>query len=311
MIVFPCISFTSLFISLYIHARLTAVPLFEKNGLLALTRRLFGGLTILGHHRLLAYANFVAMDPHDYYLPIQLSLHNGIQLHVVSIHLPPRLSTAARLEALAALKRDVHGPTGALTILVGDFNDDLPPARSRWLAAELRAAGLLQGFWCPYARPSSTHFWQRHARVTGRTLDWVFLSRHVPCPKAHISLLPGLSSHSALAVDLTLSLPLRPLDCTSPPRYLIGECSDDQLEAAGACLTLHLFWANAAGMSIDDMFMSSWPTLSNIIPHRRPRPPAQPRSTPNPGGPPDDRHAMTLLGTRPSALDAQFQPRFF
>jgi hypothetical protein len=86
---------------------------------------------------------------------------------------------------------------------------------------------------------------------TRREIDWVLISHDTPCSSAIRHLLPGLCTHLALQVDITLSIAaLRPIDPCGR-RFLFNRANPDRLNHAGQCLALVLWWASTAGMSPD------------------------------------------------------------
>lgn len=135
---------------------------------LSTTGRHGGGLSIFIHRRV--STNIAQIKQHAYFLHILVTLHNGAEVNVVNAHFPPSLPAASRRAVLASLSLSLTGTSTCQTILGGDMNDDLPPAKSLWLSTELSERGLLHGFWCPY-RPRNTNFVRQRGRVSARTID--------------------------------------------------------------------------------------------------------------------------------------------
>lgn len=211
-----------------------------------------GGLITLVHRRLPAGHHSVRVILSlDHALATSIQLTPSTCLSIANLHLPPSLpaatrrSTCADVAALLLLQ-----PPGA-RIIAGDLNTDLD-ASSTWLRGATSADGCWSGWSCPYHSRAPTNMVRVGPRLSAKVLDWVLVSPDTVCTAASATALPGLSTHAALQVDLSLSaLALRPLDpCGRRLRYRLA--SPAQLARAAHIAALVAWWSTALGRSADD-----------------------------------------------------------
>ena len=212
-----------------------------------------GGLVTLVHHRLLAGGRPVRVPLQQAHaLIVSFPLATNAQLSIANLHLPPSLSGPDRravcIDSAALL---LAAPPGA-RLLLGDLNDTLHPG-SLWLRGALATGGCWAGWSCPYTTSQPTNIVHTRRGVSHKEIDWVLLSPDTVCRAAAAAVLPGLSSHSAVQVDLYLSaLALRPSDpCGRRLRYKLAP--SDRLHRAAHLFALVTWWGEAAHLSADDI----------------------------------------------------------
>jgi endonuclease/exonuclease/phosphatase family metal-dependent hydrolase len=170
---------------------------------------------------------------------------------VANTHLPPGLPSAHRRGICVDLQLHLlHCPPGA-RIIAGDLNDNLLPP-STWLRAAVAATGCWSGWSCPYTAGVPTNFVRSRCRVSAKELDWVLLSPDTACGLSSRVLLPGISTHAALQVDLQLTAAaLRPGDPCGR-RLLYRLAVPARLQHAAHLFALTSWWGRAAGLPPDD-----------------------------------------------------------
>ena len=87
--------------------------------------------------------------------------------------------------------------------------------------------------------------------MSKKEIDWVLISPDSSYSAAHREVLPGLSTHLALLVDIQLSMAaLRPVDPCGR-RFLFSRAQPAALQHAATIFALAAWWAAAAGASVD------------------------------------------------------------
>jgi endonuclease/exonuclease/phosphatase family metal-dependent hydrolase len=212
-----------------------------------------GGLVTLVSHRLLHRERAVqVLLLTEQALVITLPLTNHANLSVANVHLPPSLGGPTRRAVCIDTAAHVHAAPPGARIILGDLNDTLYSGSS-WLRAAVARGGCWAGWSCPYTERLSTNTVLTRRGVSHTQLDWVLLSPDTVCYAAAAAVLPGLSTHAAVQVDLSLSaLALRPHDpCGRRLRYTLAPPA--RLHHAAHLFALVAWWGVAAHLSADDI----------------------------------------------------------
>lgn len=210
-----------------------------------------GGLVSLVHLRLpLPDQSPLLLHADDYFLALSLPLTPVVTLSFANIHLPPSLRATCRRATCAAIAAILRSAPPGVRLLAGDFNDTLADS-STWLKAALGPGGCWAEWRCPYPRGTPTNIVPAALGFTAREIDWFLLAADVPYTAAERLILPGISTHLALLLDLLLPLnDLRPKDPCGR-RFLFHRARPERLHLAAHVLALATWWAASAGLDSD------------------------------------------------------------
>ena len=225
-----------------------------------------GGLATLIHPRRIAPRTQPPhCQPGRHHLGLAIPLCDQFVLTIVNLHLPPRLTHVERRAAcLTAVAFTAAARPGA-QVLCGDLNEWPRPGGGGWLSKALSPSGLWDGFRSPYPAGEPTNHVPTARGTSSRELDWVLISAATPCIACTKVTLPGLCTHSALQVDLTIPpAKLTPLD-PSGRQFRFSHATPEQLLAGAETISLYLYWAEAAGLQPDAAIRLCWDGLRSHI----------------------------------------------
>jgi hypothetical protein len=231
-----------------------------------------GGLAILVHPRRAASkATSVRCLPGRHLLCLTYPLQQTFHLSIVNMHLPPSLAHPDRRSTCAAAAQFLRTTRPGAQLICGDLNEWPRVAGGGWLSKSLSPSGTWAGYRSPYPAGEATNYVSTARGTSAKELDWVFVSPTTPCTACTKVLLPGLSTHKGLQVDLTIpSALLTPLD-PSGKQFRFRQATPTQLEDAAEIVSLYLHWAEAARLEPDTALRLCWDGLRGYIPtaHKR------------------------------------------
>jgi hypothetical protein len=192
-------------------------------------------------------------------------------LTVVNLHLPPSLPVSDRRTIcgdVAGILKDA--PAGA-QLICGDLNEWPRSQGGGWLSKALQPSGVWSGFRSPYPPGDATNHVHSRRGTSARELDWVLIGPNTPCTACHKALLPGLSTHVTLQVDLVI--PTARISAADPSgrQFRYRSALPVDLEAAAAIVSLLLYWAAAGKLDPDAAVRLCWDGLRGHIPTSKPR----------------------------------------
>ena len=206
-------------------------------------------------------------------MPDKIPLGNSHVCTIANLHLPPSLSHPDRRSIRSSVATLLCRPRSQVRIICGDLNEHLRPNGGGWLSKALSPTGI----WAGYRSPCPPGAGTNHVRASSRELDWILISPDTPCLACSKTLLPGLSTHSALQVDLTI--PYASIARLDPcgRQFRHNRATDDQVQSAADVVSLLLWWAAAALLPPDSTVRLCWDGMRLHIPSASRRLLARPR----------------------------------
>ena len=184
---------------------------------------------------------------------------------VTNVHFPPGMKAAnRRLSILRSAAFQARHP-GGVKFVAGDMNSDLADDSGAWLRKACTDSRYWVGFTHLYPG-EATNIVANRAGVSRRELDWVLVSAQSPVHACEKFLLPGLSTHLAVACDLSVRSEY--LSQANPAGRLFSfrRAEPSHLASAAVMASLAFWWAWWARLSPDGAFTWYWECISGIIP---------------------------------------------
>ena len=226
-----------------------------------------GGLATLVHPRRMSLRSSPPRClPGRHHLSLAITLRDHFVLTIVNLHLSPNLMHMERRATCLAAATFASSARPGAQVLCGDLNEWPRPGGGGWLSKALSPAGMWAGFRSPYPHGEPTNHVPMARGTSSRELDWVLISSATPCTACSKVTLPGLCTHVALQVDLTIPpAKLTPLD-PSGRQFRFSQATSEQLFAGAEVASLYLYWAAAAGLLPDTVVRLCWDGLRPHIP---------------------------------------------
>ena len=162
-----------------------------------------GGPAMLMHHRLQTPAPLQS-DKDEHALSVAILVSEKVPVVVTNVHFPPRMKAAnRRLSILQSAAFQAKHP-GGVKLVAGDMNADPADDSRAWLRKACNDSTYSGGFTHLYRPREATNIVANSAGVSQRELDWVLVSAQSPVPACEKFPLPGLSTHHAVACNLSV-----------------------------------------------------------------------------------------------------------
>ena len=249
-----------------------AGPLFVDDSLKGVPYRVIlgpvvpgGGLAILIHHRLQTRAPLQS-DKDEHALSVAIPVSEKVPVVVTNVHFPPGMKAAnRRLSILRSAAFQARHP-GGVKLVAGDMNADLADDSGAWLRKACTDNRYWGGFTHLYRPGEATNIVANRAGVSRRELDWVLVSAQSPVHACEKFLLPGLSTHLAVACDLSVRSEYLSQANPAGRLFRFRRAEPSHMATAAAMASLAFWWAWCARLSPDGAFTWYWECISGIIP---------------------------------------------